>query len=68
MFCLAPHVKIWNLTVDANSDYANISWKHNLPVGSSVFVLESTLDSKTQILPLRAYEGNLSTLTGLART
>ncbi|KAK3512415.1 hypothetical protein QTP70_009841 [Hemibagrus guttatus] len=41
----APHVKIWNLTVDANSDYANVSWKHNFTVGSSAFVLESTLES-----------------------
>ncbi|XP_046730782.1 neurofascin homolog (chicken) a isoform X5 [Silurus meridionalis] len=44
-FLLAPHVKIWNLTVDANSDYANVSWKHNFPVDSSEFVLEFTLDS-----------------------
>ncbi|TST85784.1 Neurofascin [Bagarius yarrelli] len=41
----APHLKIWNLTVDANSDYANVSWKHNFPFGSSGFVLEFTLDS-----------------------
>ncbi|KAL7837319.1 hypothetical protein SRHO_G00270300 [Serrasalmus rhombeus] len=45
MNMLAPHVKIWNLTVDANSDYANVSWKHNFPVDSSEFVLEFTLDS-----------------------
>ncbi|XP_066526712.1 neurofascin homolog (chicken) a isoform X2 [Hoplias malabaricus] len=42
---LAPLLKIWNLTVDANSDYANVSWKHNFPVDSSEFVLEYTLDS-----------------------
>ncbi|XP_060765997.1 neurofascin homolog (chicken) a isoform X3 [Neoarius graeffei] len=44
-FMLVPHVKIWNLTVDANSDYANVSWKHNFTVDSSEFVLEFTLDS-----------------------
>ncbi|XP_030631986.1 neurofascin homolog (chicken) a isoform X2 [Chanos chanos] len=42
---LAPGKKIWNVTVDANSDYANVSWKHNFPVDSSEFVLELTLDS-----------------------
>ncbi|XP_051531875.1 neurofascin-like isoform X16 [Myxocyprinus asiaticus] len=42
---LAPNVKIWNLTVDANNDYANVSWKHNFSVDSSEFVLEFTLDS-----------------------
>ncbi|XP_036387175.1 neurofascin homolog (chicken) a isoform X4 [Megalops cyprinoides] len=37
--------EIWNLTVEPNSDYANISWKHNFPVDSSEFVLEYTLES-----------------------
>uniref|UniRef100_A0AAQ5Y6Y0 Neural cell adhesion molecule L1 n=1 Tax=Amphiprion ocellaris TaxID=80972 RepID=A0AAQ5Y6Y0_AMPOC len=37
---------IWDLTVKANSDYANVSWNHNFPAGSSEFVLEFTLDSK----------------------
>ncbi|XP_016119681.1 neurofascin-like [Sinocyclocheilus grahami] len=45
LFCIAPNVKIWNLTVDANNDYANVSWKHNFSVDSSEFVLEFTLDS-----------------------
>uniref|UniRef100_A0A8C1P2Q2 Neurofascin homolog (chicken) a n=1 Tax=Cyprinus carpio TaxID=7962 RepID=A0A8C1P2Q2_CYPCA len=44
-----PNVKIWNLTVDANNDYANVSWKHNFSVDSSEFVLEFTLDSKTYV-------------------
>lgn len=38
--------EIWNLTVEPNSNYANVSWKHNFPAGSSEFVLEFTLDSK----------------------
>ncbi|XP_019723195.1 neurofascin homolog (chicken) a isoform X4 [Hippocampus comes] len=37
--------EIWNLTVDHNSNYANISWRHNFPPSSSDFVLELTLDS-----------------------
>ncbi|XP_008294285.1 neurofascin homolog (chicken) a isoform X2 [Stegastes partitus] len=36
---------IWDLTVVPNSDYANVSWSHNFPAGSSEFVLEFTLDS-----------------------
>lgn len=58
LFCIAPNVKIWNLTVDANNDYANVSWKHNFSVDSSEFVLEFTLDSKSQMHLLRAYKGN----------
>uniref|UniRef100_A0A8C2EMF6 Neural cell adhesion molecule L1 n=1 Tax=Cyprinus carpio TaxID=7962 RepID=A0A8C2EMF6_CYPCA len=58
LFFIAPNVKIWNLTVDANNDYANVSWKHNFSVDSSEFVLEFTLDSKSQMHILRAYEGN----------
>uniref|UniRef100_H3CKU0 Neural cell adhesion molecule L1 n=1 Tax=Tetraodon nigroviridis TaxID=99883 RepID=H3CKU0_TETNG len=47
---LLPHVvtpgrEIWNVTVEPNSNYANISWKHNFPASSSEFVLEFTLDS-----------------------
>jgi len=57
LFCIAPNVKIWNLTVDANNDYANVSWKHNFSVDSSKFVLEYTLDSKSQIHLPRAYKG-----------
>ncbi|XP_074504702.1 neurofascin homolog (chicken) a isoform X7 [Sebastes fasciatus] len=37
--------EIWNLTVEFNSNYANVSWRHNFPPGSSEFVLEFTLDS-----------------------
>ncbi|XP_077428335.1 neurofascin homolog (chicken) a isoform X4 [Vanacampus margaritifer] len=37
--------EIWNLTVEHNSNYANVSWRHNFPAGSSEFVLEFTLDS-----------------------
>lgn len=32
--------------MEPNSNYANVSWKHNFPAGSSEFVLEFTLDSK----------------------
>lgn len=38
--------EIWNLTVEPNSNYANVSWRHNFPAGSSEFVLEFLLDSK----------------------
>uniref|UniRef100_A0A8C8E401 Neural cell adhesion molecule L1 n=1 Tax=Oryzias sinensis TaxID=183150 RepID=A0A8C8E401_9TELE len=38
--------EIWNLTVDPNSVYANVSWRHSFPSGSSAFVLEFALDSK----------------------
>lgn len=43
---VAPGWVIWNLTVEPNSNYANVSWRHNFPAGSSEFVLEFTLDSK----------------------
>ncbi|XP_054641458.1 neurofascin homolog (chicken) a isoform X10 [Dunckerocampus dactyliophorus] len=46
----APGREIWNLTVERNSNYVNVSWRHNFPPGSSKFVLEFTLDSdKTKI-------------------
>ncbi|XP_039971770.1 neurofascin homolog (chicken) a isoform X1 [Xiphias gladius] len=47
--------KIWNLTVEPNSNYANVSWRHNFPAGSSEFVLEFTLDSdKTvKVVPVK---------------
>ncbi|XP_036067792.1 neurofascin homolog (chicken) a isoform X5 [Oryzias melastigma] len=38
--------EIWNLTVDPNSVYANVSWRHSFPAGSSAFVLEFALDSE----------------------
>uniref|UniRef100_A0A7N8X9Q2 Neural cell adhesion molecule L1 n=1 Tax=Mastacembelus armatus TaxID=205130 RepID=A0A7N8X9Q2_9TELE len=46
---------IWNLTVEPNSNYANVSWRHNFPAGSSEFVLEFTLDSdKTvKVVPVK---------------
>ncbi|KAJ8259471.1 hypothetical protein GJAV_G00169690 [Gymnothorax javanicus] len=37
--------QIWNLTVEPNSDYANVSWNHNFPPDSNEFVVEITLDS-----------------------
>ncbi|XP_035007842.1 neurofascin homolog (chicken) a isoform X16 [Hippoglossus stenolepis] len=42
---VVPGQKIWDLTVEPNSNYANVSWRHNFPAGSSEFVLEFTLDS-----------------------
>ncbi|XP_029631793.1 neurofascin isoform X3 [Salmo trutta] len=42
---MAPGSVIWNLTVEPNSNYANVSWNHNFPAGSSEFQLEFTLDS-----------------------
>lgn len=39
------------MTVEPNSNYANVSWRHNFPAGSSEFVLELTLDSKNQTEP-----------------
>lgn len=32
--------------MEPNSNYANVSWRHNFPASSSEFVLEFTLDSK----------------------
>ncbi|XP_061076470.1 neurofascin homolog (chicken) a [Conger conger] len=37
--------QIWDLTVDANSDYANVSWNHDYPPNNCEFVVEITLDS-----------------------
>ncbi|XP_064162762.1 neurofascin homolog (chicken) a isoform X1 [Anguilla rostrata] len=37
--------QIWNVTVEANSDYANVSWNHNFPPDNCEFVVETTLDS-----------------------
>ncbi|XP_061730504.1 neurofascin homolog (chicken) a isoform X2 [Nerophis ophidion] len=37
--------EIWNVTVERNSNYVNVSWTHNFPPGTSSFVLEFTLDS-----------------------
>ncbi|XP_071017498.1 neurofascin-like isoform X4 [Oncorhynchus clarkii lewisi] len=42
---MAPGRVIWNLTVKPNSNYANVSWNHNFPIGSSEFQLEFTLDA-----------------------
>ncbi|XP_024915644.1 neurofascin homolog (chicken) a isoform X3 [Cynoglossus semilaevis] len=52
---VVPGREIWNLTVEPNSNYANVTWKHNFPAGSSEFVLEFTLDSdKTvKIVPVK---------------
>uniref|UniRef100_UPI0037E77F66 neurofascin homolog (chicken) a n=1 Tax=Semicossyphus pulcher TaxID=241346 RepID=UPI0037E77F66 len=44
-----PGRDIWNLTVESNSNYANVSWRHNFPAGSSEFVLEFTLDSDKSV-------------------
>ncbi|XP_068451031.1 neurofascin homolog (chicken) a isoform X5 [Clinocottus analis] len=41
--------KIWNLTVEANNNYVNVSWRHNFPPGTSEFVLEFTLDSDKSV-------------------
>uniref|UniRef100_A0A671V3B8 Neurofascin homolog (chicken) a n=1 Tax=Sparus aurata TaxID=8175 RepID=A0A671V3B8_SPAAU len=41
--------EIWNLTVVPNSNYANVSWRHNFPAGSSEFVLEYTLESNKTV-------------------
>ncbi|XP_049893597.1 neurofascin homolog (chicken) a isoform X3 [Epinephelus moara] len=46
---VAPGREIWNLTVEHNSNYANVSWRHNFPAGSSEFVLELTLDSDKSV-------------------
>ncbi|XP_010776863.1 neurofascin homolog (chicken) a [Notothenia coriiceps] len=46
---VAPRLEIWNLTVEPNSNYANVSWRHNFPAGSSEFVLEFTLDSDKSV-------------------
>uniref|UniRef100_A0A665T6I4 Neurofascin homolog (chicken) a n=1 Tax=Echeneis naucrates TaxID=173247 RepID=A0A665T6I4_ECHNA len=46
---LAPGRKIWDVTVEPNSNYTNINWRHNFPAGSSEFVLEFTLDSNKTV-------------------
>ncbi|XP_038872155.1 neurofascin-like isoform X1 [Salvelinus namaycush] len=46
---MAPGRVIWNLTVKPNSNYANVSWNHNFPTGSSEFQLEFTLDSNGSV-------------------
>uniref|UniRef100_A0A674ME45 Neural cell adhesion molecule L1 n=1 Tax=Takifugu rubripes TaxID=31033 RepID=A0A674ME45_TAKRU len=48
---MVPERAIWNVTVEPNSNNANVSWRHNFPAGSSEFVLEFTLDSKNQTEP-----------------
>ncbi|XP_061639718.1 neurofascin homolog (chicken) a isoform X5 [Phyllopteryx taeniolatus] len=45
--------EIWNLTVEHNSNYTNVSWRHNFPAGSSKFVLEFTLDSDKTMKTVR---------------
>ncbi|XP_029283400.1 neurofascin homolog (chicken) a isoform X4 [Cottoperca gobio] len=52
---VAPVREIWNLTVEPNSNYANVSWRHNFPAGSSEFVLEFTLDSNktVKVVPVK---------------
>eukprot|EP00063_Salmo_salar_P048408 XP_014023243.1 PREDICTED: neurofascin-like isoform X3 [Salmo salar] len=46
---MAPGRVIRNLTVKPNSNYANVSWNHNFPAGSSEFQLEFTLDSNGSV-------------------
>ncbi|XP_044068782.1 neurofascin homolog (chicken) a isoform X2 [Siniperca chuatsi] len=52
---VAPGREISNLTVEPNSNYANVSWRHNFPAGSSEFVLEFTLDSNktVKVVPVK---------------
>ncbi|XP_031731425.1 neurofascin homolog (chicken) a isoform X4 [Anarrhichthys ocellatus] len=47
--------EIWNVTVESNSNYTNVSWRHNFPAGSSEFVLEFTLDSdkSVKVVPVK---------------
>uniref|UniRef100_A0A665TLY3 Neurofascin homolog (chicken) a n=1 Tax=Echeneis naucrates TaxID=173247 RepID=A0A665TLY3_ECHNA len=44
-----PSPPIWDVTVEPNSNYTNINWRHNFPAGSSEFVLEFTLDSNKTV-------------------
>ncbi|XP_029682306.1 neurofascin homolog (chicken) a isoform X4 [Takifugu rubripes] len=46
---VVPERAIWNVTVEPNSNNANVSWRHNFPAGSSEFVLEFTLDSNKTV-------------------
>uniref|UniRef100_A0A8C9QYY7 Neural cell adhesion molecule L1 n=1 Tax=Scleropages formosus TaxID=113540 RepID=A0A8C9QYY7_SCLFO len=48
LYFSAPRRQIWNLTVEPNSNYADVSWKHNFPTNGSEFVLEFTLKSKDE--------------------
>ncbi|TRY58856.1 hypothetical protein DNTS_006203 [Danionella cerebrum] len=62
---VAPNVKIWNLTVDANNDNANVSWKHNFSVDSSKFVVEVTLDSNGSMTSIQVNHQPHIKLAGL---
>lgn len=44
--------------MDVNSDHANVSWKHNFSVDSSVFVIEYTSENKSQTHLPRAGKGD----------
>lgn len=44
--------------MEVNSDHANVSWKHNFSVDSSVFVIEYTPENKSQTHLPRAGKGD----------
>ncbi|XP_059185771.1 neurofascin homolog (chicken) a isoform X3 [Centropristis striata] len=62
---LPPGREIWNVTVVPNSNYANVSWRHNFPAGSSEFVLEYTLDSDKTVKVVPVPEQSSITLADL---
>ncbi|KAM3621064.1 uncharacterized protein V6R79_005407 [Siganus canaliculatus] len=51
--------EIWNVTVEPNSNYANVSWSHSFPQGTSEFVLEFTLDSDKTVTVVKVKEESL---------
>lgn len=59
---MVPALEIWNLTVKPISNYADVSWEHNLPAGSSEFVLEFTLDSKRPDTNIRQSDASKPTV------
>ncbi|XP_061687665.1 neurofascin homolog (chicken) a isoform X4 [Syngnathoides biaculeatus] len=46
---VVPGEEIWNVTVEHNSNYINVGWRHSFLPNSSEFVLEFTLDSNNTL-------------------
>ncbi|XP_046881049.1 neurofascin homolog (chicken) a isoform X4 [Hypomesus transpacificus] len=62
---VAPGMGIWNLTVEPNSNYANVSWRHDFPADSSEFVLEFILESNETVKSIRVKQQSHVKLAGL---
>ncbi|XP_048110064.1 neurofascin homolog (chicken) a isoform X2 [Alosa alosa] len=62
---LATPREIWNLTVEPNSNYANVSWDHNFHADNSEFVLEYTLQSNKTVKTVAVKHKSHIRLAGL---